>query len=274
MPKRIGGFKTQEIEDNIETFLNCNAWGYFSNIQNHLEKKLRIKFKNSDKDRSGLAHMLKRMQEKGKIRKLPKDKDHIYPWYVSLKQSTFDASMDGYLLSAEISSIIHPSNELFNEMLNVEKIKNLSFDEEFILKHIYRFGFMVLYLLISRYTRPINQKEPVEKNKEKREAWLNNALDFNNKRRSEAGFFNVSLKQHFSYDEEKEYLDENIFDKEFFNDLEMQKKILHMRDTTKKLFPETFDNTEMVERIINNVKKNIKEKWLVTPQEELPIREF
>jgi len=272
MPKRVGKFKTQEIEKIIETFLNCNAWGYFSDIQNHLEK-LGIIFKNSDKDRSGLAHTLKRMQ-KGKIRKRLKDKDHKYPWYVSLKQSTFDASMDGYLLRSEISSMIIPSSEFINEMLNVEKIKNLSSDEEFILKHIYRFGLMVVCLLLSSYTRPINQKESIEKNKERREAWLNNALDFNNKRNSGSGYFDVSLKQHFSYNAEKEDLDEDIFYKEFFNDLEMQKKISRMRDTIKGLFPETFENVESVEGILNTVKKNIEEKWLVAPQEELPIREL
>ena len=273
MPKRVGNFTTQEIEKIIETFLNCVPWGYFSDIQNHLEEKLGIKFKNSDKDRSGLAHTLKRMQE-GKIRKQPKDKDHKYPWYVSLKQSTFDASMDGHLLRTEIGSTIIPSGEFINEMLNVEKIKNLSSDEEFILKHIYRFGFMVVCLLLSSYTRPINQKEVIEKNKERRESWLNNALDFNNKRRSESGFFDVNLKQHFRYDEEKEEIDEDIFKKEFINDLEMQKKVSTMRDTIKGLFPETFESIESVEGTINAVKKNIKENWLATPQEKLPIREF
>lgn len=267
MPKRVNKFTSEEIERHIEYFLENNGPSYFGEIQNHLEKKLKIKFKNSDKDRSGLAHTLKRMQ---KIRKLPKNKDHKYPRYVSLKQSTFDVSLDGYLFRTETCSILQSAhNEIFNEMLKVGEMKNLSRDQEFILKNIFRFGILFLYLLLSSYTRPIDKKESLGKNNEMRQAWLNNALDFNNRRQSEAGLFNIRLKQFFNYDGTN--LDESIFKKEFFSDSDMEEKISHMYKTTKNLFPETFEIMEMTEKVIDNIKNNIKQSWLTEPQEKLPM---
>lgn len=270
MSKRVNGHTSEEIEGRIEQFIKVKKEGVvFGEIKNYL-KKLEIQFKNSDEDRSGLSHMLKRMCVKGKIRKIPKDKDHKYPRYVSLNQSTFDASMDGYLMRYELGLALTPSGNIVREITQLQKKKNLSNDEEFILKNIYRFGFLFMNLILKSYERPINQNESIEKNRELQNAWLNNALDFNNKKHNEPRIFEMMTKNHFSNPEDM------IDDKGEL--LAEQKDIPEQLMQTlskviKKNFPETMGIMNDTEKTIDSVKDKIKSKWLEIPQDELSLRE-
>lgn len=272
MSKRVKKYTSAEIEDFIESFLRLKESGCtFGEIKNHLEKKLDAKFKNSEKDRSGLAHTLNRMQNKGKIRKLQKDKDHLYPRYISLNQSTFEASLDGYLTRHEFSLNLGLHGSLLEEISELQKKKNLSGDEEFILKNIYRFGFLFLHLILKSYSRAINQNEPIEKNRKMQNAWLTNALDFNNKRHSEPGIFEDRVRQHFSNPDDMIDDDGNLV-KEDVN-IPIQ-QISSLAKIMKRSFPETVETMNDTENTIDSVKEKIKTVWLEIPQEELPLREF
>lgn len=260
-------------EDIIEEYLNYNGPSYFGGINTHL-KKMTKGPSYSNKDRSGLSHALRRMQQKKRIRKLPKDNEHIYPRYASLKQSTFDNSIDGYLLSREMNYMFTCNRQdLVNDIIDLGTKTELSDDETFILQYIHRFGFMMMYLLLSSYSRPINPKETTEKNIERRESWLNNALNFNTSTKSEAGLFDLSFKSYFQEDERKDDFDENIFDKEVFNDQYLRDKISHMHKILTRFYPRIIKNMKEYEKSIEGSKSKIKEDWLSSPQEKLPIRE-
>ena len=253
----------KNVDEAIETYLNCKTPCYFGDIKHHLEK-IGLDYKNSDKYRTGIAHALKRMQEKGKIRKMPKDHEHPYPWYVSLQQSTFDVALDGHLLRSEIGEKLQHilDNQDFVSDISKIDMKKLNNDELFILKFIHRFGFMVMYLLLSSYKRPFNPKESIEKNNEKRTAWLNNALNFNSRVYSEVKFFDRILKYVFV----KESNDKVFYSKEF-----LQSTLPKFYQIMEKLYPNTIEDVKNIERVIDSVSDDIKHSWLEKPQERLPI---
>lgn len=278
MPKRVNGHKSEEIEDYIENYLNLHEEGCtFGEIKKHLEK-IGIRFSNSDTDRTGLANTLKRMQKNGKVKKKAKDSKHIYPRYVSIKKTMFDTAMDGYLFNSEISNMLRGSeyrHELNDDFMKIlARGRSLNDDEKFIMRYIQKFGFMMLYMIMSSYTRPINPKQSLKKNKEMRKVWLDNALFFNHKKEPEPTLFDFSLKAHVQHDTKNETLDQTIMKHEFFEDQYMYEKFQKMFDTMKELFPKTFENTKDPEHAIADSKDVIKSNWLKLPNERLPLRNF
>jgi hypothetical protein len=270
MPKRVGGFTSEEIENIIVHFLNLKEEAYFGEIQKHLENK-GINFSNSKKDTSGLRHTLNRMNGK-KIRKLEKNSHHQYPRYVSMKQSNFSSSLEGYLFRYHaIENMSFSRNDLFKEILEFYQKENLSEDEVFILKHMHSLGFLFLHLLLLSYVRSFDSNLETEKNKKMHTAWVNNALDFNNQKNNIQKIFEFCVKQ-YCYEPEM-WENKNSLDRNFFNDSVIQEKMFDLKKLMDNMFPETMELFKNTEDAIDDRKEEIKKTWLES-KEDLPLREF
>ena len=276
MPKRVNDrFKSEEIENYIESFLNHKTDGAtFGQINEYL-KEIGVVFSNSDKDRSGLSNTLKRMQG-GRIRKIPKDSEHVYPRYVSLKQALFDTAVDGYLLNVESEIMmngIDQTNDLLDDVSKINSKIRLSKDQKFVMKNIHRLGLTMMYLLMSSYTKPIKHDKSIELNKQRRKIWLNNSMFFNNQKSSYSKRLDVSIPTHFHYDEKTQELDEDVMDADILEPV-MLEKISKINDVLRKLYPKTFKNLDEMEKVLDTIKDEVKQDWLSRPQEKIPIRDF
>lgn len=182
MPRKLhqkGGKLDIDVELAIESFLNYEEYPQtFGNIKEYLKSK-NIVYKNSDKDRSGLAHTLNRMIKKHRIKKIPRDPLSKKPLYVSLEKSTFDASFDGFIRRTEYTTFLYkplPYLRGDSDIDNIFKRTTLNYKEKQIQKLITFLGIQILYSVITSYERPINKTSSGKINKQNHEVWLKNAL--------------------------------------------------------------------------------------------------
>lgn len=172
----------QNVETEIVEFLTSKGYPQTFGEINDGIKEQGIKYKNSDKDRSGLAHTLNRLIKQNKIKKHPKDDNNKYPTYVTLEQTTFDAAFDGYLTRVEATAFLYRPLPHMQMSKDIDKMfkrkKPLDFNECSIQKLIAMLGLQIIYSVIIGYERPNNRDKKGKIIKSNLDAWMKNALAF------------------------------------------------------------------------------------------------
>lgn len=179
-------YKGRDVHPSVESVIKqfLNSIGHpqtFGEINKYLKEK-NIQYKNSDKDRSGLAHTLNRMIEHNQIKKIPKDDFNNYPKYITIEKSTFDASFEGYLMRTELTSFLYKPLPYSRGDQDIEDIfkrkKKFSLQERKIQKLITFLGLQIIFSVVTGYERPINRTKTTKINKTNLDSWLKNALAF------------------------------------------------------------------------------------------------
>lgn len=242
----------QTVESTIEEFLN---YAYepqiFGEIQTHLKKR-GIKYKNSDNDRSGLAHTLKRMIKQKRIRKIT-DNTHRFPRYTTLSKSTFEAALDGHLMKTESTKFVFSGDRGRLSDIDIDSefpMPKTSYQEQLVRKLVTCIGVQTLYLVLSSYERPIDPKKSEWDNIANREAWLKNALSYHNPKE-------LSLD-----DQIENYLADSDVSPIQFENKRMLKKIKSMKKQLVKLYPNITGNMMYTENDMDSSKEALRSHYL------------
>lgn len=241
------------VESTIENFLNYgDDPKTFGEISAHLKKK-GIVYKNSDKDRSGLAHTLKRMIKQKRIKKII-DKTHRFPRYAALSKSAFESALDGQVMKMESLTFMFMPDGARRSDLDIESefpFTKLSRQEQLLRNLVTCLGVQTLYIILSSYDRTFDPKKSHLENKKNREEWLKNALSYHDPVES-------------SLDEiiERRILEGYRFDENQFEIERMLKKIATIKKQLEKIYPNITQNMIKTENELEEVKKLIRDDYL------------
>jgi len=184
MARRLN-HKREKMSDSTEKYIknflnNKNTPPTFGEINEYL-KEHNVQYKNSTKDRSGLAHALNRMIKAKEIKKFSKGEYKNFPTYAPFDKSSFEAMLEGYLMRTESTAYLYKPYGFQRGEQDVEDIltkkKQFNFRELTLQKLITYLGIQIIYSVITSYERPINRTSK-KIDKENHNVWLKNALSF------------------------------------------------------------------------------------------------
>lgn len=239
-------------EPFIEEFLNVQDEPQtFGQIQAFLKKR-GIVYKNSDKDRSGLAHTLNRMIKNGRIRKHKPDETYRFPHYTTLSKSTFEAALDGHLMKTESMTFMFRPEGMRRGDIDIESefpLPKFSQMEQLVRNLITRLGVQTLYILLTSYVRPNDPNKSSSDYEANRNAWLKNALSYHNPVESS---LDDHIKGILGFDS-KEYQ---------FEPKLLLKKIDLIKIQIQKIYPNIIQNMIITENNLKKVKDLMREDYL------------
>ena len=243
----------EDVEHAIEEFLNyANEPKTFGEIQAHLKTK-KIVFKNADKDRSGLAHTLKRMIKQKRIKKII-DKTRPYPCYTTYSKSMFECALDGQMMKLESMTFMFMPDGARISDIDIESefpYPRFSRREQLLRNLVTCLGVQTLYIILSSYSRTFNPKKSHLQNKINREEWLKNALSYHD-----------PVESSLDAQIERRILEAYHFDENQFEIEPMLRKIASIKKQLKKIYPNITQNMITTENHLAAAKELSRDDYL------------